>query len=163
MTKEERIKNKNIKSRNHRKLQKYSDKFNVIFSFFLNSYRKGILTFGGDANVKNITFDISKEDAKFIFRLYENGQVKLHNKIYSRHNNILYGVILAKKSWGLFLDQWSDGISDGDFTLEEIVNEFTSNNIEIPESLLNDFKHKIEIKTHNKFKNQYELYIQSRK
>ncbi len=48
-------------------------------------------------------------------------------------------MIIGKKSWGLFLQEWTDGISEGSFTREEILFEFEKNNIKIPESLLKDF------------------------
>lgn len=54
--------------------------------------------------------------------------------------------MIGKKSWGLWVDQWSDGIVDWTFTLEEILGEFSSRNIEIPESFLLDFKNRIKKK-----------------
>jgi hypothetical protein len=52
-------------------------------------------------------------------------------------------VIIGKKSWGLFLNEWSDGIVEGSFTKKEIIKEFYENNIIIPESLLKDFENRI--------------------
>jgi hypothetical protein len=62
---------------------------------------------------------------------------------------------LERNLGGLFINEWSNGISECNFTLDEILNEFTSRNIEIPESLLNDFLNKI----HQKkiIRNQNEL------
>ena len=52
-------------------------------------------------------------------------------------------MIIGKKSWGLFLNEWSDGIVEGSFTKKEIIKEFYENNIIIPESLLKDFENRI--------------------
>ena len=54
--------------------------------------------------------------------------------------------MIGKKSWGLHVDMWSDGIVEWTFTLEEILEEFSSRNIEIPESFLQDFKNRIDKK-----------------
>lgn len=56
------------------------------------------------------------------------------------------GVMTGKRSWGLFLNEWSDGIVDCSFTEEEILNEFKSRGIEIPHSLLIDFYNRIDKK-----------------
>ena len=61
----------------------------------------------------------------------------------TRHPNIVRGVIIGKKSWGLFLNEWSDGIVEGSFTKREIIKEFEDNGILIPESLLKDFENRI--------------------
>ncbi len=64
----------------------------------------------------------------------------------TKHINVLTGVIIGKKSWGLWLNEWSDGICEWSFTLDEILNEFKEKNKTIPESLLLDFKNRIEKK-----------------
>ena len=74
--------------------------------------------------------------------MYEDGLFK-HKDIVSFHPNVLRGVIVGKKSWGLWVDQWSDGIIECTFTLEEIVQEFDDRNIKIPESLFRDFQNRI--------------------
>ena len=38
----------------------------------------------------------------------------------SCHPNTLKGVIVGKKSWGLHLTMWTDGIVEGSFTEREI-------------------------------------------
>lgn len=111
-----------------------------MFNFFLTSYRKGLLTFCGEDI--NVEFDINGDDGKISFMKFENGEFKT-NKILSRHPNIIKGVIVGKKSWGLWSDQWSDGIVDGSFTKKEILDEFVKRNIEIPVPLLVDFENKI--------------------
>ena len=111
-----------------------------MFNFFLTSYRKGLLTFCGEDI--NVEFDVNGDDGKISFMKFENGEFKTI-KILSRHPNIVKGVIVGKKSWGLWSDQWSDGIVEGSFRKKEILDEFVKRNIEIPEPLLVDFENKI--------------------
>ncbi len=81
---------------------------------------------------------------------FDNGQYK-GKDIVSKHPNIVKSVIVGKKSWGLWVDQWSDGIVDGDFRQKEIINEFNIKGITIPESLMNDFNNRISKKFKKKF------------
>ena len=85
------------------------------------------------------------DDSKYCFRKFENGQVKIHN-LESCHPNILKGVIIGKKSWGLFVEQWTGGINEWVFTREEILREFKKKNIKIPKSLLKEFDNLLERK-----------------
>lgn len=129
-----------IGSRKERKLQKYSDNFNKIFTFFLKSYRSGILTFCGvDVSVD---YDPDGFDGKYTFRQFDNGFFN-NNKLVSQHPNITKGVIVGKKSWGLHVKMWVDGISDFCFSKNEILNQFSEKNIKIPESLLKDFNNQL--------------------
>lgn len=82
------------------------------------------------------------QDGKISFKLFENGVMKLGD-LSSCHPNLLKGVIIGKKSWGLFLQQWTDGIVEGSFTEREILNEFTMRNIKIPEPLMIDWNNVI--------------------
>lgn len=108
-----------------------------MFTFFLQSYRSGLLTFCGSK--VETEFDPNGEEAKFSFRSYDNGDFKF--KIpRSRHPNLLKAVIIGKKSWGLWLNQWTDGIVEWSFTKEEILNQFYDLNIQIPPPLLRDFE-----------------------
>lgn len=112
-----------------------------MFNFFLKSYRSGLLTFAG---VEIETFgDPTLHCGKEGFRLYDDGFYKKGKRMVTRHPNILRGVVIGKKAWGLWIDQWSDGIVDWTFTLEEILKEFEDRNIVIPESLLKDFHNRI--------------------
>lgn len=52
-------------------------------------------------------------------------------------------VIVGKKSLGLWIDQWSDGVVDNSFSIEEILKEFSNKKIEIPKSFLLDFNNRI--------------------
>lgn len=123
-----------------------------MFTFFLQSYRKGLLTFCGE-NVESY-FDVNGDDGKIIFKRFENGEFKRSNasNLFTRHPNISKGVIVGKKSWGLWSDEWTDGISEGLFTKKEILDEFKNRNIEIPEPLLIDFENKIHKKVMERFK-----------
>lgn len=109
-----------------------------MFTFFLRSYRTGIITFCG-SQVNEIVFDPNGDEAKFCFRKFENGQYPNGGKIITRQPNILKSVIIGKKGWGLWRDQWTDGIAEWSFTREEILNLFFEKNIEIPESFLKEF------------------------
>lgn len=71
----------------------------------------------------------------------------------SCHPNMLKGVIIGKKSWGLHVKMWSSGISDGDFRLCEIIEDFEKQNIKVPESLYNDLKNTIYKNILHKLKN----------
>jgi len=115
-----------------------------MFSFFLKSYRSGLLEFCG--SIVETEFDPNGEEGKFTFRQVENGDIKKHTVIKTRHPNVVKGVVIGKKSWGLWVDQWSDGIVDWTFTKEEILEEFQTRNIQIPEPLLKDFENRIEKK-----------------
>lgn len=137
-----------IPKRYQRKRKKYSNNFNVMFNFFLQSYRKDILTFCG-VHV-DVDFDINAEESKYVFRSYDNGDFKFKIPI-TKHPNILKAVIIGKKSWGLFLQEWTDGITDGLFTKQEIFYEFEKVGITIPESLLQDFYNVL----YKKFKKKY--------
>lgn len=111
-----------------------------MFNFYLRIYRTNVISFCG-VNVV-VDFDVNGSDGKYGFREYDNGRFK--NKIpVSRHSNILKGVIIGKKGWGLWLNTWSEGIVDFSFTKEEIVEEFNKRNIEIPEQLMIDFDNRI--------------------
>lgn len=135
-------------SRHQRRLKRYSENFERIFLFFLKSYRSGILTFcGSDVTVE---FDPEGPNGKEGFRLYDDGFFK-NKEIYSSQPRILESVIRGKKSWGLWLDQWTDGIVDWTFTSDEILSTFKEKKIEIPESFLRDFYNTIERKKRKRY------------
>jgi hypothetical protein len=122
-----------VGSRNDRKLQKYSEKFNKMFDFYLKIYRTGLINFCGVE--VNIDFDVNGSEGKYAFREYDNGRFKLTTPI-TRHPNILKGIIIGKKGWGLWVSQYTEGIVDWTFTKEEILKEFEIRDIDIPESLM---------------------------
>lgn len=114
-----------------------------MFNFYLKIYRSGIITFCGVG--VEVDFDINGSDGKFGFREYDNGRFKFKTPI-SRHPNILRGVIIGKKGWGLWVEQWSQGIVEWTFTKEEILEEFKKRDIEIPEPLMIEWDKLIEKK-----------------
>lgn len=144
-TKLERIEStkKRVGSRNDRHLKNYSEKFNLMFDFYLSVNRSGLITFCGvDVQVE---FDVNGSDGKFGFREYDNGRFKNTLPI-SRHSNILKSVIIGKKGWGLWVEQWSQGIVEWTFTKEEILNEFVKRDITIPEPLMKEWDNLIQRK-----------------
>ena len=60
-------------------------------------------------------------------------------------------MIIGKKSWGLFQQQWTDGICEGTFTKKEILSEFEKFKIVIPDCLLEDFENTIYKKVKKKY------------
>lgn len=104
-----------------------------MFNFYLSVYRSGLITFCG-VDVQ-VDFDVDGSDGKFGFREYDNGRFKGKTPV-SRHSNILRGVIIGKKGWGLWVEQWSQGIVEWTFTKDEILEEFTKRDITIPEPLM---------------------------
>ena len=104
-----------------------------MFKFYLTIYRTDLISFCGVG--VTVDFDINGSDGKFGFREYDNGRFK-HKTPISRHPNILRGVIIGKKGWGLWVEQWSQGITDWSFTKEEILLEFEKRNIVIPDPLM---------------------------
>lgn len=97
-------------------------------------------------------FDVNGPICKESFRMFEDGQFSKKTPI-SKHPNILRSVIIGKKSWGLWLDQWTDGIVEWTFTREEILGEFESRGIKIPESFVRDFDNTIERKKLKRYEN----------
>ena len=126
-----------------------------MFSFFLKSYRSGILEFTG--SIIETEFDPNGEEGKFCFRQIENGEIKRNNIIKTRHPNVVKAVISGKRSFGLWVDQWSDGIVDWTFTEEEILGEFQKRNIKIPKPLLIDFYNRIDKKKRKRNSEYFEI------
>ena len=129
-----------------------------MFDFYLSVYRTGLITFCGVG--VEVDFDVNGSDGKFGFREYDNGRFKLKTPV-SRHSNILRGVIIGKKGWGLWVEQWSQGIVDWSFTKEELLLEFEKRNIIIPEPLMIEWDKLIERKKIKR--NQEYLEIISKK
>ena len=116
-----------------------------MFNFFYQSHRKGILTFSGSEDFE-VVYDVDGYPSKECFRRFDNGQYKSNQEgiktIPTRHPNILYSVIKGKKSWGLFVSEWSEGIGTGLFTKYEFLQIFEEYNIKIPDSLYKDFSNR---------------------
>lgn len=124
-----------------------------MFNFFLNSHRKGILTFSG-TNDFDVEFKQDGSDGRLSFREFDNGMFK-DKIIHTRHPNVVFSVIKGKKSWGLFVNEWSNGIVECSFTLDEIKNEFTKHNILIPDPLWKDLLNTIDRKKKIRNKKYY--------
>lgn len=137
-------------TREEKRRLRYTDHFNEIFWFFLKSYRCKILDFCGSEVLTR--FDKSGKGSKYCFKGFDNGiysKEEIFLGIKTFQPNTLKGVIIGKKSWGLWKNEWSSGISEGLFTKEEIVNEFTKHNIKIPDSLMLDFDNTIHKKKYS--------------
>lgn len=119
-----------------------------MFTFFLKSYRSGLLDFCG--STVEVHSDPNGQDSKISFKLFENGLMKL-DKLSSCHPNTLKGVIVGKKSWGLFLNEWTNGIIEGSFSEREILDEFKIRGIKIPDPLLTDWNNVIIKKIKRKY------------
>lgn len=157
LTRHQRImlrKEQGSRDRHSRKLTRYSPDFEEMFKFFLDSYRKGMLNFAG----VDVTTE-QKHDgysAKEAFKRYDTGD--FNDEIpTSRQSNILRCVIMAKKSFGLHVRMWSEGIADGDFTIQEILGTFNDYGIKVPDSLLVGFEN--EVTKRKTIKN--EIYLNS--
>ena len=144
MSKEERIKEykSSLGSRHDRKLKKFSQSFNRNFWFFFSLVRKGVITFCGE-DVKRryfIEFDVNGPSCKEVFRKFEDGHYSRGQMpIITRHPNITEIVFIGKKGWGLWTDQWTDGIVEGSFTKHEILSIFKDSDIEVPEHFMKEF------------------------
>ncbi len=123
--------------------KKYSERFNKMFNFFFMINKKGLVTFCGTKT--DIEFDINGIGSKECFMKFENGFYR-NKKIVTNHPNILKSVLIGKKGWSLWVDEWTNGVVDFTFTENEIFNIFEDKGIEIPENLLIDFYKKIDKK-----------------
>lgn len=95
--------------------------------------------------------DVTEIEGKNVFRKYDNGDYKGDKVIKTRHPNIVKSVLIGKKSWGLWLNEWTDGIVEGSFQQKEILEEFTKNGIQIPEPLLKDFENRVYFKMKKRY------------
>jgi hypothetical protein len=105
--------------------------------------------------IVKVEFDINESEGKNTFRKFDNGQYSGGKPIITRHPNIVKAVIVGKKSFGLWSDQWAEGISEGTFLKKEILEDFEKHGITIPDSLMKDFDNKIYnkvIKRNERFK-----------
>jgi hypothetical protein len=115
-----------------------------MFTFFFLVNRRDLITFCG--SIIEVGFDPNGVSGKECFRLYEDGYYKGGKSIITKHPNIVKSVLIGKKGWGLWVDQWTEGIVDWSLTKEEILKEFEIRGIEIPDSFLKDFHNTIERK-----------------
>jgi hypothetical protein len=126
-------------TRHTRKLKRYSDNFNRSFLFFVQLYRKDIVRFCGKK--VEVFRNEQADEARFVFREYDDGKYKpsLQRKMETRQPNLLNAAIVGKAGWGLWVDQWSDGIVEGSFTIREILDIFKERGVVVPESFLTEF------------------------
>lgn len=102
------------------------------------------MTFSGTDDF-NVEYKQNDVDGRYCFRKFDNGDYR-NKTIFTKHPNIVYSVIKGKKSWGLWVQEWSEGIVDCTFTIDEIENEFIKNDIIIPKPLWKDFLNVIDKK-----------------
>lgn len=77
---------------------------------------------------------------------FDNGEYskdEVHEGIQTRHSNLLRCYIIGKKSWGLWLNQWAEGVSEWLFTKDEIFKQFEDNGITVPKCLMLDFDNRV--------------------
>lgn len=108
----------------------------------MNCYRKIGLTFSGSLD-PIIIFDRNGYNGKDVYMRLENGEYRNGKEIITRHPNIVFGIIKGKKSWGLHVKMWSEGIGEGSFTISEILEDFFKKKVEIPECYLKEFVNSI--------------------
>ena len=131
-----------IGTKHQKKIKKFSDGFKEKFNFFFKVRKSGLIDFWGEK--VEVEFNVNGPCGRECFRMFEDGKFsKGKQKIETRHTNILKMVIEGKKGWGLWVNQWSDWISEGSFTKYEILNEFEIRNIIIPDSFRDDFENQI--------------------
>lgn len=145
MPKGERLKEKSriLGTRHDRKLKKYSEGFNENFKFFFLLSRRGLIDFCGErihvtpSNDRTLT-------SKHCFRLFEDGRYGKEKVIECFHPNVMRHVMMGKKGWSLWCNQWSEGVGQGLFRKEEILEEFRIRNISIPDCFMLQFDKAIE-------------------
>ena len=156
MSKEERIKEykSSLGSRHDRKLKKFSQSFNRNFWFFFSLVRKGVITFCGEDIKDKYMLQLDPEglSCKEVFRKFEDGFYaikededgnKKREPMITRHPNIIETVLIGKKGWGLWTDQWTDGIAECSFQRHEIFSTFEDVGLEIPEHFMNEFENRL--------------------
>lgn len=130
-----------LSRRERRILNNFEWKYKEMFIFFIKSSYYNILDFSG-TYLPNIIFDINGDSSIISYVKYNNGEYD-NNTIITKHPNLTRLFILGKKSWGLWMNEWSKGISEGLFTRKEILEQFDKKNIKIPKKLIQDFENTI--------------------
>lgn len=108
-------------------MAKYSQAFNNQFNLYLALNRSGVIMFCGSKT--EVTYSKSGPSAKKVFMLYENGNYKNGKPVETKHPNLVKAVLVAKKGWGLWVDEWSSGIAEGLFTKQEIMDFFGNSGV----------------------------------
>lgn len=132
-------------SRKERRLSKRveAERFTQYYDFFKKSYNTGIIDFTGTLPIK-IIYSPLADSARRCFLRFNNGEypkeVILETGIQCSEPEELASVIMGKKGWGLWLKEWGSGIGEFLFEESEILDQFYTNDIQIPEKLLTDFR-----------------------
>ncbi len=127
-----------------RRLRHVADeKFLKIFRFFYKSYKYSIVNFTGSKDIKT-TLNRNAHNAKLCFITFNNGEYS-HKEMFitgipTKQPLLLKAAIMGKKGWGLWMQEWTDGVAEWNFTEEEILKQFSILDIIIPEVLYLDFK-----------------------
>lgn len=78
--------------------------------------------------------------------MHEDGHYSKKDFIETSQPNVLRAALIGKKGWGLWTDQWSDGIAERSFSKDEILNEFVERGINVPVSMMKEFDDRIDKK-----------------
>ena len=89
---------------------------------------------------------------------FDNGLYK-NKTIYTRHPNIVNGVIKGKKSWGLWVKEWGMGISECNFTKLEVLRNFEEYDIIIPNSFLKELDIRIGKEKIKRYERDFTYYL----
>lgn len=143
MERHQRIQQKaaEVGSRHHRKLGKFSQGFNENFMFFFLLSRRGLIDFCGERIL--VEHDVDGPGAKMCFKHFEDGKYSMGRVITSRHPNVMRHVLMGKKGFGLWVREWSGGISEGSFKKQDILDEFATRGISIPDCFMQEFENAI--------------------
>jgi len=129
-------------SRHDRKMEKYSNGFNENFKFFFLLSRRGLIDFCGERITVYPTSD-KKMTSRHCFRLFEDGRYGQGKRIECCQPNVLRHVLMGKKGWGLWSGEWSLGISECNFTKQDIMEEFSKRRIVIPKCFVEELDNRI--------------------
>jgi hypothetical protein len=112
-----------------------------MFGFYYLLSRKGLVTFCG-SEIK-VEYRKGSSDSKVSFKEYDNGLYRKTGVPVTSQPNVLRHVLMGKRGWGLWCDEWSKGIGEGLFTKFEIYEMFKERGIELPESIEREFNNLI--------------------
>ena len=144
MPKGERLKtiSRSLGSRHDRKLKKYSEGFNENFKFFFLLSRRGLIDFCGE-RINILPSSDRTMTSKHCFKLFEDGRYGREKVIECNHPNIMRHVMMGKKGWSLWCNQWSEGVGQGLLRKEEILEIFHEKEVHIPDCFMLQFENTI--------------------
>lgn len=137
MPKGERLKeiSRSLGSRHDRKLKKYSEGFNENFKFFFLLSRRGLIDFCGE-RINILPSSDRTMTSKHCFKLFEDGRYGREKMIECNHPNVMRHVMMGKKGFSLWVNQYSEGIGQGLFRKDDILDEFRKRDIHIPDCFM---------------------------